>query len=151
MQKEKAGKEIIFVPSGGQGSDEIMPEARAIGNYLLSKGIPEDRIIVEDRSLNTEENFRYSYELIKERKADHKIAYSTTNYHVFRAGAIASLQGIAAEGIGSTTKAYFWINAFIREYIATLFAGRKTHAKIICLLLVIVTLMIAVYYQANQM
>ncbi len=151
MQKEKTGKEIIFVPSGGQGSDEVIPEARAIGSYLLSKGIPEDRILVEDKSLNTEENFKNSYKLIKERNKDPNIAFSTTNYHVFRAGAIASLQGIGAEGIGSTTKAYFWINAFIREYIATLFAERKTHAKIICLLLVIVTLMIGVYYQANQM
>lgn len=150
LQKENTGKEIAFVPSGGQGSDEVMPEARAIGNYLLEKGIPADRIIVEDRSLNTEENFRYSYGLIKERNTDPKIAFSTTNYHVFRAGAIASMQGIGAEGIGSATKAYFWINAFIREYIATLFAERKAHAKIICLLLAAVTLMIGIYYHANQ-
>ena len=40
MQKEAAGKDVIFVPSGGQGSDEVMPEAQAIRQYLLSIGIP---------------------------------------------------------------------------------------------------------------
>ena len=127
-----------------------MPEGQAIRNYLISQGIPEGHIIVEDRSMNTEENFRYSYELMKERGTDDpKVAFSTTNYHVFRAGAIASMQGIKAEGIGSSTKAYFWINAFIREYIATLFAERKTHLKIIGMLLIIVTAMIYIYYLAN--
>ncbi|MBR4461513.1 MAG: YdcF family protein [Erysipelotrichaceae bacterium] len=148
MQKQNEGKDIVFVPSGGQGSDEVMPEGQAIRNYLISQGIPEEHIIVEDRSLNTKENFRYSMERINEK--DPKIAFSTTNYHVFRAGAIASMQGIRAEGIGSTTKAYFWINAFIREYIATLFAERKTHLKIIGLLLMIVIAMIYIYYLANS-
>ena len=44
---------------------------------------------------------------------DPKIAFSTTNYHVFRSGVFASRQGIRAEGIGAKTKIYFWINAFI--------------------------------------
>ena len=34
---------------------------------------------------------------------------------------MAKSLGIDAEGIGAKTKLYFWVNAFIREYIATLF------------------------------
>ena len=63
--------------------------------------------------------------------SDAKIAFSTTNYHVYRAGAIAQEQGINVEGIGAKTRTYFWINAFIREFIATIVTNIKTHAFMI--------------------
>ena len=46
---------------------------------------------------------------------------------MIRAGSIAYEQGIFMEGIGAKTKAYFWINAFIREFIATLVSEKKKH------------------------
>ncbi len=153
MQKEKTGKNIVFVPSGGQGADEVMPEAQAIKNYLLSRGIDEKSILVEDRSADTDENFRYSSELIKENagKDDIRIAFSTTNYHVFRSGLTAARQGIKAEGIGSRTKAYFWINAFMREFIATIHFQRKKHLKIAALLAVLTVLSVAVVYVSDSL
>ena len=48
MQKEIAGKGVLFVPSGGKGDDEVMAEAQAMKNYLLEQGIEERNIIVED-------------------------------------------------------------------------------------------------------
>ena len=129
MQKKATGKDIIFVPTGGQGSDEVIPEGEAIRRYLLENGIPEDRIIAETKSVNTEENFRFSLEKIREHRGseDFNAAFSTTNYHVFRSGMLAQAQGIRAEGIGSKTKKYFWINAFVREFIATIYRERKKH------------------------
>ncbi|MBR0139722.1 MAG: YdcF family protein, partial [Firmicutes bacterium] len=50
MQKERSGKDIIFIPSGGKGADEPVSEAEAVKNYLLSCGVPEDHIITEDKS-----------------------------------------------------------------------------------------------------
>ena len=128
-QKEVTGKDVVFVPSGGQGKDEPLSEAQAMKNYLLSIGIPEERILAEDRSLNTYQNFGYSKELIDRHfgSGDAKIAFSTTNYHVFRAGMYASKQGIRAQGMGSRTKMYFWVNAFAREFIATLESKKKLH------------------------
>ena len=52
-QKQATGNELIFVPSGGQGKDEAVSEAECIKNYLLSCGINENRILVEDKSKNT--------------------------------------------------------------------------------------------------
>ena len=129
MQKKATGKDIIFVPTGGQGSDEVIPEGEAIRRYLLENGIPEDRIIAETKSVNTEENFRLSLEKIREHRGseDFKAAFSTTNYHVFRSGMLAQAQGIRVEGIGSKTKKYFWINAFVREFIATIYREKKKH------------------------
>ena len=159
MQKEKTGKDIIFVPSGGQGADEVMAEAAAVRNYLLGQGIPEEQILAEDQSVNTYENFRNSMALIKEREAsldktdasaEPKIAFSTTNYHVFRSGLLALGQGILTEGIGSPTKRYFWINAFVREFIAALVSERKRHILVIAGLVLLAALMsIPLYVDFN--
>lgn len=58
--------------------------------------------------------------------------------------------GIAAEGIGSPTKSYFWINAFIREFIAALHMERKAHLRTVALLTVPVALMVGLIYIANN-
>ena len=151
MQEKATGKEIIFVPSGGQGDDEIMPEAQAIRNYLLSIGIPDERILPEDRSVNTYENLRNSAELIRRHsgRPDPKIAFSTTNYHVFRSGQLAARQGIDAEGIGSPTKKYYWINAFVREFVAIIVSGRKQHLAAVGVLTAIILAMVLATYYLN--
>ena len=151
MQKESTGKDIVFIPSGGKGDDEVIAEADAIKNYLLETGIPEDRILVENKSANTFENLRNSMDLIRQdaKTNDPKIAFSTTNYHVFRSGVFASQQGIKAEGIGAKTKRYFWINAFIREFIAALVSEWKTHLVIILIWLVIIFFLVGLVYISN--
>lgn len=147
-QLESTGKDLIFIGSGGQGSDEIISEGEAIKNYLIEQGIDKKNILVDDKSTNTYENIMYSNKLIK--KKDAKIAFATTNYHVFRAGLLATSQGLLLEGIGSKTKAYFWINAFIREFIGTLYAEKKKHLIFISLIVIILIIMIYFVYLANN-
>ena len=150
MQKENTNKDIKFVPSGGQGDDEVVSEALAIKNYLVEQGIKEKDIIIEDKSKNTFENIKFSNNLIKEKMKKAQIAFSTTNYHVFRAGCIANQQCLQMEGIGAKTKIYFWINAFIREFIATLFSEKKKHIIMISAILFISIIMIAITYFNNN-
>ena len=152
-QEAETGKQLVFVPSGGQGSDEVMPEGEAMRRYLIECGVPGERILPETKSTNTEQNLRFSAELIRAREngGDAKLAFSTTNYHVFRAGMLASGQGIRAEGVGSPTKRYYWINAFVREFIATLYTERRTHIALLALLLLASYAMIAVVYISNIM
>ena len=153
MQKNAVGKDITFIPSGGKGIDEVIAEADAIKNYLVSTGIPESSILVENQSENTYENLRNSMELIRNHtKNDNpKIAFSTTNYHVFRSGVFASRQNIKAEGIGAKTKRYFWINAFIREFIAALVSEWKTHMAIIMIWIVVIISMVGIVYFSNNL
>ena len=114
-QKEVTGKEAVFVPSGGQGKDEPMPEGEAIRHYLESQEVPEDRILPETRSKNTFENMSFSRDLIREKNPEGKVLFATSSYHVFRSGIWAKRAGLPAEGIGSRTRWWFWPNAFIRE------------------------------------
>ena len=146
MQYEATGKDIIFVPSGGKGNDEGISEGEAIRNYLLNQGISNDNIIVENKSRSTYENIKFSYKLISKKNSNPNIAFSTTNFHVFRAGIIARKQGIKVEGIGAKTKAYFFINAFIREFIATLYSEKKNIYRVIILITVTVLIIITLTY-----
>ena len=148
MQRQATGRELTFVPSGGQGADEVMAEADAIKNYLLSAGVPAERILPESRSADTRENIANSMRLIREHAggAEVKAAFSTTNYHVFRAGLIAQTQGEQLEGIGSPTKRYFWINAFVREFIATLVSEKKKHLFVIAVVTLMIVLATVIKY-----
>ena len=130
-QKEETNKDIIFIPSGGQGHDEVISESLAIKKYLTENNIDEKNIILEDKSTSTKENILFSKKKINELMKDGKIAFSTTNYHVFRSGVIASNVGVDCEGMGSKTKWYFYSNALIREFIASLYNNRKQHLFLI--------------------
>ena len=114
-EKQATGREAVLVPSGGQGSDEVMPEAEAMRNYLLTQDVPERCVMVEDKSRNTYQNMEFSKALIEKSKPDGRVVYVTTNYHVFRSGVWAGLAGLPAEGLGSRTKWWYWPNAFMRE------------------------------------
>jgi uncharacterized SAM-binding protein YcdF (DUF218 family) len=150
MQKDNNGKDIIFVTSGGKGENESISEAQAMKNYLISQGIDENRILMEDNSKNTAENIEFSNKLICERTSNPKVAFSTTNYHVFRAGNLASTLGYKYEGIGAKTKNYFWINAFIREFVATMINEKKKHMLVtFCIIVATIVLTILEYLNNN--
>ena len=131
QQKEITGKELTFVTSGGQGPDEVISESASMKRYLLDHGIPEDRIIEEDRSTDTFENMKFSKELIMDRNPQGKIAFSTTNYHVFRSGLFARRVKMRAVGMGSKTKWYFWPNAAVREFVGLMTQHRDKQAFIL--------------------
>ena len=149
-QEKAGGRPPVFVASGGQGSDECISEAEAIRRYLLAQGVPPERILLEDRSATTRENIRNSAALIREHAGTDapRAAFSTTSYHVFRTGLLAAREGFPMEGVGSPTKRYFWINAFIREYVATLVSERKTHLRAIALMIALTLLMVWILYLA---
>ena len=133
------GREAILIPSGGQGGDEPMPEAEAMGNYLRSCGIPERVILEENKSRNTYQNMSFSKKLIEEREGnanDKNVIFVTTNYHVFRSGIWAGLAGLRAEGLGSKTKWWFWPNAFVRECIGLL--ANRALPELIWLIILVV-------------
>ena len=151
MQKEKSGRDIVFVPSGGKGIDEPMAEAEAIRRYLLENGVPENSILPETRSTDTRENIIFSSELIREHSngREHvRTAFSTTNYHVFRTGLTAESLGLRMEGIGSPTKRYFWVNAFVREFIATMVSERRKHAAVIAVVTAMILIAVLIKYLA---
>jgi len=128
---------IIF--SGGQGSDENLPEAEAMQRYAIEKGIPIEHTLQENRSVNTYQNMLFSKQImddIKQGEAYNSI-FTTNNFHLFRAGIYARLAGLNSQGIGSKTAFYYWPNAMIREYVAIVVLERKRHMKLIAPIVII--------------
>ena len=146
-QKAQTGKEPIFITSGGQGPDEVISESACMKRYMMERGVPEDRIVEEDRSTDTAENMRFSKEKIQAIDPDGRIAFSTTNYHVFRSGLYARRVKMRAIGMGAKTKWYFWPNAAVREFVGLLTEHRLKQGLILAFLIVFYIVMTLVAYQ----
>lgn len=130
-QKAETGKELTFIPSGGQGEDEVVSESCAMKRYLLERGIPERLILEENRSKSTFENMQLSKQIIQERNPKGNVTFSTTNYHVFRSGIFARRVKMRAVGMGAKTKWYFWPNAAVREFAGLLSKHRVKQSLIL--------------------
>ena len=121
---EKCKVKPYVIPSGGQGPDEKISEAQAMKNYLLAHGIPEDRILLEDKSTTTRENLSNSKKIIDYYGGKKRVALVSSNYHIYRCLRLAKEIGFKCTGIGAHTAFYYWPSALIREFIAV-FVTRK--------------------------
>ena len=133
-QEIATGKALRYVPSGGQGPNEIMSEGSAMGFYLMTHGAEEYEAIPEKQSRNTWENFCFSKKLIEEMTPHPKVAFATTNYHILRSGILANKAGLDAQGIAGDTKWYFWPNGFVREFFGILAMERKVHLRAVAVI-----------------
>ena len=85
-------KKTICIASGGQGRYEVISEAQAAFNTLTEQyEIPKDRIILEEKSTDTEENLKYSLEIIGDPNAS--VGIVTNGFHELRAMSIANEVG----------------------------------------------------------
>ena len=146
-QKKLTGRGITFIASGGKGTDEVISESACIARYLEERGVPAERIILEDRSANTFENMKYSKEKILETGRSGKIAFATTNYHVFRSGLFARRVKMRAVGMGAPTKWYYWPNAAVREFVGLLTKHRGKQALILGGLVIAYVVMTVLAYR----
>lgn len=89
--------DAIIVVSGGQGPQELITEAEAMENYLLAKGVDPNKILREEQATSTYENFLFSKKLLDERLGNqYKVAYTTNNFHIYRAGRLAKSAGVTS-------------------------------------------------------
>lgn len=85
------------VLSGGQGNGENISEAQCMYNELTQMGIESSRLILEDKSTSTQENFENSVKLLKNNgvKID-EITVVTNDFHEYRASKFAERSGLKA-------------------------------------------------------
>ncbi len=110
--------DAVAIVSGGQGPGENRTEAECMYDWLVSHGIDEDRILMEDKATSTSENLQFSYEIIRQRgdEPEGNVAILSSRYHLFRAGQMSRLQGVEAVTVpGHWDYPLLTINYFIRE------------------------------------
>jgi uncharacterized SAM-binding protein YcdF (DUF218 family) len=114
-------QEMKVVVSGGQGPGEWITEAEAMQRYLVEQGIAKERILKEEESTSTMENFRYSRELLEQLTSyqpSEPVLIITNDFHIFRSKLLARRNGLNPIGIPSPTPWYLRPNVYLREYFA---------------------------------
>lgn len=108
----------VCVVSGGKGSDEPFSEAEVMRDYLVSRGVDPERVIVEDRAASTAENVEFSLPLVSGTGRGDLVCVSTFN-HTPRIMLLCRSRGIEARFINSVyPEKYLVFPALVREYLA---------------------------------
>lgn len=108
--------DTIIIVSGGQGRGENKTEALAMYEYLCDKNIPPERIIMENKSTDTNENMMYSVGFINDFNA--QVGIVTNNFHIFRAKLLAKGKGLKNVcGIPASSDEVLLVNYMVREAI----------------------------------
>ena len=112
--------ESICVATGGLGDTAEITEAQCMYNVLTSEGIDGNRIYLENNAVNTKENIKFSYEIIKENDENENLAIVSDGFHQARARLIARKLGITSH-IGAVSANTNWIylpTFWVREWFA---------------------------------
>lgn len=111
--------EAKCIVSGGQGNNENISEAQCMYNYLTEKGISPNRIYMENRSTDTNENIRFSKEIIEKNNLSENIGITSDGFHELRASIIAYRSGFKKIGaVSAKTPLYLLPAYWIRELVA---------------------------------
>lgn len=108
--------EALCVVSGGQGNLEDISEAEAMRRYLNAHGIADERIITEDRSTTTDENIRFTAELLSEIGISDNITIVTNEFHQYRADIFARRAGLTVGHHSARTSPRLLLNQWVREW-----------------------------------
>ena len=88
----------LLCTGGPTAQSNGISEAAAMGAWLMENGIPEERILLEERSLTTTENAQYCCELLRNDYPEvTSIALVSSDYHIPWAAVLFQTQCILAE------------------------------------------------------
>lgn len=114
----EAHPQAVAVLCGGQGDNEPCPEALAMRDYLATRGVPENRLILEDRSNNTIQNIANAKKLLDARFPDgYRTAVISSDFHIARARRLLLHAGLDPYAIPAKTPFFMQrIALHLREY-----------------------------------
>lgn len=96
--------------------DQIISEAQAIEEILISEGVEKERIIREDKSTTTVENFKNAKKLIGNETSS--LALLSSDFHLMRARLIAKKAGLDCQTVSAPSPKKEKAKNYIREFFA---------------------------------
>ena len=108
---------VLAVPCGGiVHDDQTKSEAQAIREILLADGVDDARILIEDQSKTTMENFLNAKALLDAHgKGDAALAVLSSEFHLLRAGCIARLAGVKVKTLPAPSPKALRFKNYLRE------------------------------------
>ncbi len=118
----KENKDTDIIVCGGivNSKDQHRTEASIMYDELVKLGVERERIILEDKSRTTVENFLNAKKIIAERygKKEVSVAVLSSEFHLMRAGVIAKRCGLKADTIAAPSPKKEKVKNYVRELFA---------------------------------
>ena len=109
----------LIIVCGGLGEGAAITEAEAMRRYLVTRGVPNERIVMEGLSTSTYESLSFAREILIDYFPDgFRAVLITSDFHLYRTVSLAGGIGIPASRIGSHTSWYAWPVNYLREMLA---------------------------------
>lgn len=115
----KKNKSTVAVCCGGiVHDDQFESEAQVISQGLAERGIEKERIILEDKSRTTRENFINAKKIIESAKdGTAKIAFLSSEFHLLRAGVLARQCKLEAQSVAAPSPKKEKFKNYVREFV----------------------------------
>lgn len=117
----KENEDAIAILSGGKGKDEKISEAECMLNLLTEFGIDESRLYLENKSTSTDENIKFSKQIIERFNLSKNVAIATSEYHEARAGIIAKRYDLNASSLPCKTLSRVKAPFYTREVFGLIY------------------------------
>ena len=112
-------KNVIAIACGGiVHEDQYKSEAQAISESLVAQGVEIERIILEDKSTTTQENFKNAIEIMnKMSEKNLRVAILSSEHHLLRASLLAKKCGLQVTTIPAPSPKKLLLKNYARELI----------------------------------
>lgn len=111
-------KNVVAIACGGiVHDDQTKSEAQAIFEGLTEMGVEAERIILEDKSTTTKENFLNAKKIIEGMGENLKVAMLSSEFHLMRAGLLAKKCGLDVTTVAAPSPESLRTKNYIRELI----------------------------------
>lgn len=110
--------DTVAVLSGGFGEGLSLSETSVMRDYLVSKGVSPERLILEERSTSTDENLRFSAGLLRDMGIGGEVVIATDGFHQLRAHLWAGRCGLSpTSSVSSATPLHLFPYYYFREFM----------------------------------
>ena len=93
----RAGYAPLILTTGGKGGDPKFTEAEVGRSYLIDRGVPPERIVVENQGETTAQSLAGAFEIMQ-RMALRSCIVVSDGYHIFRAKKYLQAEGLTVFG-----------------------------------------------------
>lgn len=109
-----SNESCTIILSGGITKDNTISEAEVMKTYLIKNGVNSNRIILEDKSIDTIENIKNCKKYIDKNA---KIVVLSSSYHTLRARMICNMCGLKVKTIQAHTPLIDYLKHIIIEIL----------------------------------
>lgn len=109
-----------IIVTGSTGRWATISEAEAIKRYLVNHGVDENRIYLDEYATNTDENLKYSADIIRQNNLSDNVVIATDRFHQYRAARFAQKYGLTSSPLPCTTEFAYSFSFWCREVLAVI-------------------------------